>query len=170
GLGECLASSRTALGARWLDVYLTSPAWRCVCAAGACGPVPVIGVAAPSVDQVGRYFPLTLVAELPPDVSLLAAASCGRFFEAAEQLVIETLATERVDFERFDQGTLALERALTPIALPPDLVLDPSAAAIVTDTPQAWQIPLAAASDVTAALEQMLSLHLAAQHPPVGFV
>jgi len=108
-LRECLAASRTALGARWLDVYLTSPAWRFVCAAGACGPAPVIGIAAPSVDQVGRYFPLTLVAELPPDINLLAAAACARFFEAAEQLVIETLATERVDFERFDQGTVALE-------------------------------------------------------------
>ena len=64
-LRECLAASRTALGARWLDVYLTSPAWRFVCAPGACGPAPVIGLLAPSVDQVGRYFPLTLVAELP---------------------------------------------------------------------------------------------------------
>ena len=33
-LQECLAASRAALGERWLDVYLTSPAWRFVCAAG----------------------------------------------------------------------------------------------------------------------------------------
>jgi len=166
-LRECLAASRTALGPRWLDVYLTSPAWRFVCAAGACGPAPVIGVAAPSVDQVGRYFPLTLVAELQPDVSLVTAASCGRFFEAAEQLVIETLATERVDFERFDQGTLALERALSPIAFPPELVLDSGASAIVTDNPHAWQMPLATASDVTSAFEQLLSLHLEAKYRPL---
>jgi type VI secretion system protein ImpM len=166
-LRECLAASRTALGARWLDVYLTSPAWRFVCAAGACGPAPVIGVAAPSVDQVGRYFPLTLVAELPPDISLLTAAACDHFFEAAEQLVIETLATERVDFERFDQGTVALERELTPIALPPHLVLDSSASTIVTDNPQAWQIPLATAADVTSAFQQMLSSHLEAKYRPL---
>jgi len=166
-LRECLIASRTALGPRWLDVYLTSPAWRFVCGAGACGPAPVIGVAAPSVDQVGRYFPLTLVAELPPDVSLVTAASCGAFFEAAEQLVIETLATERVDFERFDQGTLALERALSPIAFPPELVLDPGASAIVTDSPHAWQMPLATASDVTSAFEQLLSLHLEAKYRPL---
>ena len=126
-LRECLTASRTALGPRWLNVYLTSPAWRFVCAAGACGPAPVIGIAAPSVDQVGRYFPLTLVAELPPDVSLLTAASSPRFFEAAEQLVIETLATERVDFDRFDQGAMALERELMTVALPPELVLDSTA-------------------------------------------
>ena len=73
-LRECLAASRTALGAKWLDVYLTSPAWRFVCAPGACGPAPVIGLLAPSVDQVGRYFPLTVVAELPEDVCLVTAA------------------------------------------------------------------------------------------------
>ena len=74
-LRECLAESRTALGDRWLDIYLTSPAWRFVCAAGACGPVPVIGLMVPSVDRVGRFFPLTLVAELPDDVSVVAAAN-----------------------------------------------------------------------------------------------
>src|SRR5690349_9150235 len=104
-LRECIAASRTTLGPRWLDVYLTSPAWRFACAAGACGSAPVIGVVAPSVDQVGRYFPLTLVADLPADVNLITAASSSeRFLDAAERLVIETLATERVDFERFDRG------------------------------------------------------------------
>ena len=58
-LRECLAESRAALGERWLDVYLTSPAWRFVCAPGACGPAPVMGLMVPSVDRVGRFFPLT---------------------------------------------------------------------------------------------------------------
>src|SRR5215470_6993527 len=48
-LQECLAASRAALGESWLDVYLTSPAWRFACAAGASGPAPVVGVMAPSV-------------------------------------------------------------------------------------------------------------------------
>jgi type VI secretion system protein ImpM len=148
-------------------VYLTSPAWRFVCAAGACGPAAVIGVAAPSVDQVGRYFPLTLAAELPADVSLVTAASSARFFESAERLVIETLATERVDFDRFDRGVVALEQDLAAVALPPDLVLDPIAAAVVTDSPQAWQLPLANASDVGSAFEQLLSLHLEAKYRPL---
>jgi type VI secretion system protein ImpM len=166
-LRECLTASRTALGDRWLNVYLTSPAWRFVCGAGACGSAPVIGVAAPSVDQVGRYFPLTLIAELPPEISLVTAASSARFFEAAERLIIETLATERVDFDRFDQGVAALEQHLMGVALQPDLVLDPAASAILTDSPQAWQLPLAAASDVSSAFEQLLSLHLEAKYRPL---
>ena len=76
-LRECLAASRSALGERWLDLYLTSPAWRFVCAAGTCGPVPVIGLMVPSVDRVGRYFPLTLVAPLAAEVNPIAAATAS---------------------------------------------------------------------------------------------
>src|SRR5262245_57724984 len=84
-LRECLAASRNALGDRWLDVYLTSPAWRFVCASGACGPSTMLGLMAPSVDRVGRYFPLTIVAELPQYVSLIAAATeAESFFDRAE--------------------------------------------------------------------------------------
>ena len=49
-LQECLAASRADARRRWLDVYLTSPAWRFACAAGACGAAPVVGVMVPSVD------------------------------------------------------------------------------------------------------------------------
>ena len=167
-LRECIAASRAALGSRWLDVYLTSPAWRFACAAGACGPSPVIGVVAPSVDQVGRYFPLTLVAELPADINLVTAASGSeRFLDSAERLVIETLATERVDFERFDRGVLALEEDLAYAAAPPPLVLGSEATAILTDSPRAWHVPLGASSAITLAFEQLLSLHLEAKFRPL---
>ncbi|HEY2433464.1 MAG TPA: type VI secretion system-associated protein TagF [Vicinamibacterales bacterium] len=167
-LRECLASSQTALGGRWLDVYLTSPAWRFACAAGACGPLPVLGVVAPSVDQVGRYFPLTLVAELPAETPLVSAASnSDRFFETAEHLVIETLATERVDFDRFDRRVAALEQELGALALPPSLALEAEATAILTDSPRAWHLPLGTSSDVRSAFEQLLSLHLESKYRPL---
>ncbi len=167
-LRECLAASQTALGGRWLDVYLTSPAWRFACAAGACGPLPVIGVVAPSVDQVGRYFPLTLVAELPADAALVTAASSVEgFFETAEHLVIETLATERVDFDRFDHRVMALEQELGPLALPPSLLLDAEGSAILTDSPRAWHVPLGTSSDVRNAFEQLLSIQLEAKYRPL---
>jgi type VI secretion system protein ImpM len=170
-LRDCLAASRKSLGARWLDVYLTRPAWRFVCAAGACGPAPLIGLVAPSVDQVGRYFPITLVSQLPVDVSLVsAAAGSDRFFESAERLVIETLAAERVDFDRFDQGVQALEDALAPISLAPGRVLDPAAVSLIDEAPQPWQLPLGASSDLPAACEQLLSFHLEAKYRPLVFL
>jgi len=99
-LRDCLAASREALAERWLDIYLTSPVWRFALAAGACGPVPVLGLMVPSVDRVGRYFPLTLVANLPADVTPIAAAKgSAAFFDRAERLIIDTLATEHIDFE-----------------------------------------------------------------------
>jgi type VI secretion system protein ImpM len=128
----------------------------------------VVGLLAPSVDQVGRYFPLTLAADLPADVSLIPAASASeRFLDAAERLVIETLATERVDFERFDRGVLSLEQELAYVGTPPPLVLGGEATAILTDGPRPWHVPLGASSDITVAFEQMLSLHLEAKFRPL---
>jgi type VI secretion system protein ImpM len=55
-----LLHSQQRLGPRWLDVYLNSPVWHFAVAAGLCGDHAVAGVMIPSVDRVGRYFPLTL--------------------------------------------------------------------------------------------------------------
>jgi type VI secretion system protein ImpM len=51
----------------WLQGYLDSPTWRFVLAPGVLGPTqawPLAGVLMPSVDKVGRYFPLSLVSPL----------------------------------------------------------------------------------------------------------
>jgi type VI secretion system protein ImpM len=167
-LRHSLTSGRSALGARWLELYLTSPAWRFVCARGACGPAPVMGLLAPSVDQVGRYFPLTLVTELPDHVSLITAAAAGtRFFDAAERLVIETLAAERVDFDRFDNGVVALEQAFEPLVSEPGLVLDETASAVLTESAHAWQLSLGSSSELPVVFEQFLSLHLEEKYRPL---
>lgn len=65
-LQEVIAASRTSMGADWLPAYLESPVWRFALPAGMCGPGSVIGVMMPSVDRVGRYFPLTLAAAIAP--------------------------------------------------------------------------------------------------------
>ena len=38
-------------------------------------PAPVVGLMVPSVDRVGRYFPLTVVAQLPLDANVVSAAT-----------------------------------------------------------------------------------------------
>jgi len=167
-LRECLAASREALGERWLDVYLTSPAWRFVLAAGTCGPAPVIGLMVPSVDRVGRYFPFTLVATLPPDVNPIAAITASAaFFDRAERLIIETLAMEDIDFERFDDQVVKLGEALDSIALPPRIVLDPGAAAMLGDGAQLWQIPIGSTAELAPVFEQLLSQRLSSLYEPL---
>lgn len=77
-LGEGLAGQREALGEAWLDGYLASPVWRFVLMPGVMNHenAALAGVLMPSVDKVGRYFPLTLVrrlAELPHSAAELEA-------------------------------------------------------------------------------------------------
>src|SRR6185295_15807679 len=126
-----MSASRTALGDRWLDVYLTSPVWRFAAEGGACGPAPVLGLIVPSVDRVGRYFPLTIVAELPAETKLPRITAAAQFFTAAERLVIETLEAEYVDFEVFDQRVTHLSDHLAFIGVPQPVVLDRSAVSIL---------------------------------------
>ena len=71
-LRQGLAASRAALGQDWLAHYLGASVWRFVLLPGIIGPDAWAGVLLPSVDRVGRYFPLTVCAGLP------AAAPLGR--------------------------------------------------------------------------------------------
>lgn len=68
-LADGLAAQRETLGEGWLDAYLQSPVWRFVLMPGTVAALapqrPLAGVLMPSVDRVGRYFPLTIVATLP---------------------------------------------------------------------------------------------------------
>ena len=63
-LQQGLLHSRAALGEHWLDAYLSAPIWRFVLAPGLAGDAAWVGAMMPSVDRVGRYFPLTVVAGL----------------------------------------------------------------------------------------------------------
>jgi type VI secretion system protein ImpM len=58
----------------------------------------------PSVDRVGRYFPLTVVWPLVDELNCLQASR--RFepvFERAEQILLETLEAEQLEFAEFDR-------------------------------------------------------------------
>jgi type VI secretion system protein ImpM len=65
-LQACLHASRQQLGDRWLTHYLTSPVWRFAIAPGILGAEGLGGVMMPSVDRVGRYFPLMIGATGAP--------------------------------------------------------------------------------------------------------
>lgn len=59
-LSQGMAASRQQLGDEWLDVYLTGPLWRFALSPGVIDPQWWFGVMMPSVDNVGRYFPLVV--------------------------------------------------------------------------------------------------------------
>ncbi|HEU4617908.1 MAG TPA: type VI secretion system-associated protein TagF [Gammaproteobacteria bacterium] len=103
-LQGALAESRADLGADWLEVYLTSPIWRFALAAGVCGEQGRLGVMMPSVDKVGRYFPLTATLGCEPGRSALARAfELEGWFADVENLLLATLADPPLDLEAFDE-------------------------------------------------------------------
>jgi type VI secretion system protein ImpM len=168
-LQECVAASRTALGDRWLEVYLTSPAWRFVCAADACGPDPVAGVVVPSVDRVGRYFPLAIVARLPvPSSPVGVATSAGSFFDEAERLVIDTLAADVVDFGSFDAAVAALGTAWSLVDHDPGArTFDEAAAGVFAPGTGPWQVRIGSSRGLASALGQVLDAGLSALYTPL---
>ena len=169
-LQECIAASRALLGDRWLDVYLTSPAWRFACAGGTFGPAPVIGVMVPSVDRVGRYFHLTFAAELPIGSSVVAAATKFEpFFEGAEQIAVETLAAERIDFDAFDDYVSRLAELLDAAALQARAIADADAEMLLAGQgPASWHISLGSPARLGPVFEQLLAERLASLYRPLG--
>jgi len=169
-LQECIAASRAILGERWLDVYLTSPAWRFACAAGTFGAAPIAGVMVPSVDRVGRYFHLTFVTELPPGASVVSAATTlGPFFDGAEQLAVETLAAERIEFDSFDEGVTRLAHHLEVLAKRPRLIVDAAASAILNDQgPASWHMSIGAPAQLAGIFEQLVAQRLSALYEPLS--
>jgi len=79
-----MAESRTALGEAWEAAWLQAPVWRFALPPGGCGDGAALGVWLPSVDGVGRYFPLTIALVAPCSLTELAAQG-GRFLDHAEQ-------------------------------------------------------------------------------------
>ena len=64
-----LAASREQLGKDWQEVYLSAPIWRFWIGAEI-GGVEAAGALMPSVDGIGRYFPLTVFATAPEGMTI----------------------------------------------------------------------------------------------------
>jgi type VI secretion system protein ImpM len=113
-LQEAITSSRSQIGDRWLDIYLTSPLWRFVLASGVSGQSAWAGVLMPSVDRVGRYFPLTLATALPRDVNPFVLMNDMRgWFTEAEVLLLSCLE-DGFDLDAFDKRLFDLGPPITP--------------------------------------------------------
>jgi type VI secretion system protein ImpM len=91
-LQACLQASRAQLGAAWLPTYLTSPVWRFALGPGVAGDEAWAGVLMPSVDRVGRHFPLMMGAGSAGPVCLLDWLEQGApWYDALEALALSSL-------------------------------------------------------------------------------
>jgi type VI secretion system protein ImpM len=164
-LQQCLAQSRETLGDAWLDTYLTSPVWRFALAPAVCGAASVAGILVPSVDRVGRYFPLTVVWPTPPNLSTLEIALHYRTgFEHAERLLLDTLAAEQFEFGDFDRSVMDLAGDLEKSSDENTLRLTQSSAASLALAPlRPRYVPLRDAAALAAPALQLYGQFLDAQ-------
>jgi type VI secretion system protein ImpM len=105
-LQTAIAASREQLAENWLPQYLTSPLWRFALNAGACGKQAYAGILMPSVDRVGRYYPLTISVALATAPKLFPLVQQDWFTET-ERVALSGLA-EGCDLQAFDGAVLTL--------------------------------------------------------------
>ncbi len=99
GLGDLRAHH-----ADWIEHYLTAPVWGFLLGPGVAGDSAWIGAMAPSVDRVGRYYPITVFAPLPA-----SAESPAAWWLAAHHLLMQALEddADAAHFERLIVNTLS---------------------------------------------------------------
>lgn len=105
-LQRAVASSQEQLAEQWLDIYLTSPIWRFVLSPGVMDNRPWAGVLMPSVDSVGRYFPLTLatpVMDLASPTELVVRGA--EWYAGLEEIALQGLHPD-VDVQVLDDALL----------------------------------------------------------------
>lgn len=140
-LAAGLLALREAAPEDWLVAYLGSPSWRFLLMPGAlpavAGEQGWAGVLMPSVDRVGRYFPLTIVLPLgegPANTAQMLALWhwLARLDDLARDALFDDWSPERLEDELArmalpDLGAAAPAPAAGPVpagdlaALPPGL-------------------------------------------------
>jgi type VI secretion system protein ImpM len=85
---------RQAFGDEWQDVWNEAPVWRFALSPGVCGPDAALGLWMPSIDGIGRHFPLTFAAIAPETDAAALIRDGGGFLAAAEAAGLEALARD----------------------------------------------------------------------------
>jgi type VI secretion system protein ImpM len=116
-LSAGLARLRSDDPDHWLDAYLASPTWRFVITPGflpaPMHAMPWAGVVMPSVDKVGRYYPLTLAATL-------RALPVDPRAQLELWLWLQRLEDAAIDALQEDWSIDLLETELLRLGLPPE--------------------------------------------------
>jgi type VI secretion system protein ImpM len=140
-LQRAMSESREVLGARWLECFLSAPVWRFAVPAGMFSKAGWVGLILPSVDRVGRYFPLTIAAPVREDsIDVPATLSKAlRWLDSINSLALEALAPE-LDLDAFDRRLAELPMpGDVPVAAAPDDDTVPLGASQASF--QVWQLP-----------------------------
>lgn len=102
--------SQKKLGERWLPIYSQSPMWRFCIAPGVIDNKAYLGIMIPSVDSVGRYFPLTVAQPVDPKaIPFILSDTANQWFQNIEDLLLDLLEGYEPNLQVFDAKIAALE-------------------------------------------------------------
>lgn len=108
-LRQVLAYSKSELGDQWMEYYLTSPLYHFVLSSGICGNQSWLGVMIPSVDNVGRFFPMTICKSFSETSnSLDLIEKNNEWLAKAEKLLLSCL-DEDFNLSNFESELLKLK-------------------------------------------------------------
>jgi type VI secretion system protein ImpM len=115
-LSQGVAASRKSLGSAWLDNYLTAPLWCFAWSPRVVDEQWWFGVLMPSVDAVGRYFPLVVAfsTEHAP-TEPHALAQWAQWYDSAGACALQTLQGQA----KLNEFESALAAAGTPLTTAP---------------------------------------------------
>jgi len=148
-LAQGVDTSRAQLGERWLNVYLTSPLWRFAWAPGVLDASWWFGLMMPSVDNVGRYFPLVVLqarAEAP--ASGEALNQLEQWYAAIARAALRTLQPGS-SLEQFE-AELAQVGSTSPLPLS-----SPAAPWAAAQWPERTRHEVEAGTSLAGCLEQL---------------
>lgn len=134
-----ISASRVALGPQWQDIFLRAPIWRFWLGAEICGR-PAMGSFMPSVDGVGRFFPLTAFACGEPGSAFPAPQ---RDPQAAWFAEVESMLLDALDEDAaYDRVLETLKNLPSPTRMPVAAAETPvfdlfSASLVTVDAPEA---------------------------------
>lgn len=102
--------SQQKLGDRWLPIYSQSPMWRFCIAPGVIDDKAYLGVMIPSVDSVGRYFPLTVAQAVESKaLPFMLSDTANQWFQNIEDLLLDLLEGYEPNLQVFDAKIAALK-------------------------------------------------------------
>ncbi|WP_223669960.1 type VI secretion system-associated protein TagF [Kangiella shandongensis] len=116
-LQSAFNTSQEQIGEDWLKFYLTSPIWRFVISDPKLGK-DIVGFMMPSIDKVGRYYPLFML-EVFADGQLCGDELHCKSFAELEELAMSTLddgEDSLTFFESLNQSGFPLFEERPPVS------------------------------------------------------
>jgi len=166
-LQESVASSREQLANEWLNSYLTGPIWRFALSSGVCDENAWTGLVMPSVDSVGRYFPLTLAAPVPEACKLFFLVDNEQtWFSQVEHIALSALDQDNsLDSISQDIDTLGLPDIFSRMTeLECDDMAMPSKSADLNNS-ENWRIAMTELESISTNLSPLLEQFILQRFP-----